>query len=239
MKRFTPVLLAVGLIILMMPEAACEKEAEGEQKSAEDKSSKMIELVEPLRDSKKPLEKVISDRRSTRNFDFNPISPKALSTLCWAGQGITSPKGYRAAPSAGALYPIFLYVALGENSVKGMDAGVYLYHPREHVLEQVADGDLRRELAGAALGQMWMSEATAMFMIAADYSRTTKKYGKRGIRYVHIEAGHVGQDILLETVALGLGACPVGAFNDKTVKETANLRGPHKPLLFIPVGHHE
>lgn len=240
MKYLVRVIVTVLAINLATAGAACQKKAEGEQKKLEDKLlKKMINLVEPLQDSKKSLEETISKRRSIRNFDSGPISAEALSTLCRAGQGITSPKGYRAAPSAGALYPIFLYVALGENSVKGTDAGVYLYHPREHALERVAEGDLRRELARAASGQMWMSKAAAMFLIAADYSRTARKYGKRGIRYVHHEVGHVGQNILLEAVAPDLGACPVGAFRDNAVKERAKLRDAHKPMLFIPVGRPE
>jgi len=198
----------------------------------------MITLSTPLRDSKKSLEEVISKRRSVRNFDSSPIPPEALSTLCWAGQGITSSRGrYRAAPSAGALYPIFLYVALGEESVEGISAGVHLYNPEEHALERVAEEDVRRVLAGAALGQMWMSHAAVMFLIVVEYPRITRKYGNRGMLYAHYEAGHVAQNILLEAVALELGACEVGAFDDYAVMERAGLPDKQEPLLLISVGH--
>ncbi len=239
MRRFVQVLVVALAITLLVPEVACENETEGKEKAAGDNSSKLIKLPEPPAGDGMTLKKALSNRRSARKFSSEPISLETLSSLCWAGQGITSPKGLRTAPSAGALYPIFLYVAVGEDGVKGVDAGIYLYRPHKNALERVAEGDRRRELAKAALGQMWMSDAPVMFIIAADYSRTTRKYGKRGIRYVHIEVGHVAQNILLEATTRELGACPVGAFRDAVVKDKAGLHDAHKPLLFIPVGHVE
>ncbi len=198
----------------------------------------MINLAPPLLDGKKTLEEVMSKRRSVRNFDSGSITMEAFSTLCWAGQGITSTKGrYRAAPSAGALYPIFLYAALGETGVENIGAGVYLYNPEEHALERLTENDVRRALAGAALGQMWMSHAAVMFIVAVEYPRITRKYGDRGILYAHYEAGHVAQNILLEAVALDLAGCEVGAFDDYAVMEKAGLPDAHEPLLIISVGH--
>jgi len=197
----------------------------------------VISLVAPLVDGKKSLEAVISKRRSVRDFASGAITQEALSTLCWAGQGITSQEGrYRAAPSAGALYPIFLYVVPGENGVENIGAGVYLYDPVEHALEDIKNGNVLGALAAAALGQMWMSHAAVMFLIAAEYPRVARKYGGRGTLYAHLEAGHVAQNILLEAVALDLGACEVGAFDDYAVTEKTGLPDRHEPLLLIPVG---
>ena len=156
-----------------------------------------VKLEKPLSEGKVSVEEAIKARRTVRSFDQGAITPEELATLCWAGQGITGANSiYRAAPSAGALYPIFLYVAIGPQSVPGIKEGTYLYIPKNHSLDQVKSGDARRKLARAALEQMWMSHPAVMFLVAADYKRITPKYGRRGIPYAHYEAGHVAENIL-------------------------------------------
>ena len=198
----------------------------------------MIRLSPQMKKGKVSVEEAVAVRRSVRDFDPKSITLEELSTLCWVGQGITNPNGgYRAAPSAGATYPIFLHVALGAESVVGVDAGIYLYISRDHVLEMVKNGDFRRALARASLEQMWMSDAAVTFLISADYQHITPRYGRRGISYAHYEAGHVAENIMLEAVALGLGSCAVGAFDDSRVAKEAGLGEDEVPLLLIPVGH--
>ncbi len=197
-----------------------------------------IKLSKPIKKGRKTLEEAIAARRTIRKYDTGAITPEQLATLCWAGQGITAPgRGYRAAPSAGALYPIFLYVALGEKSVPGFDSATYVYLPKEHALESVKKGDARRKLARASLEQMWMSHAAVMFLVAADFKIITPKYGRRGIPYAHYEAGHVAENILLEAVALDLGAGIVGAFNDDNIAKEAGVAKGRDPMLLLPVGH--
>lgn len=184
------------------------------------------------------VEEAILRRRSRRSYTDEPLSLHDISQLVWAAQGITEPAtGKRAAPSAGATYPLEVYVVVGTNGVTGLADGVYRYNPVKHQLENVLKGDLRSDLADAALGQDWVREAPVNIVIAAVYERTTGRYGDRGIRYVHMEAGHVGQNLYLQAEARGLGVVVVGAFHDDQVQKLLRLPADEKPLYIIPVGH--
>ena len=174
------------------------------------------------------LEESLARRRSVREYGSGPLSLEAISQLMWAGQGVTSEAGARTAPSAGGLYPLELYVLTQE--------GVYQYLPEGHRLERIAGDDVREPVAVAALGQSALLEAPAVFVITAVFERTAGKYGERAERYVLLEAGHCAQNILLQAVALGLGAVPIGAFHDAEVASTLGLRTDHEPLYLIPVG---
>jgi SagB-type dehydrogenase family enzyme len=154
--------------------------------------------------------------------------------LLWAAQGFNDPRGLRTAPSAGALYPLETYLVAG--NVQGLAPGVYRYRPDGHKLERLLEGDKRHVLAGAALGQRPVSEGAVDIVFTAVYSRTTGKYGERGVRYVHIEVGHAGQNLCLQATALGLGAVTVGAFVDELVAKALNLPQNEQPLYIIPVG---
>ncbi len=178
------------------------------------------------------VEEAISKRRSRRRFKDISLDQKKLSHLLWAGQGITNKHGFRAAPSAGATFPLTIYVVIG--NVEGIPAGLYRYKPDSHSLEVLSKGDLRKDLSRGALGQAMIAEAPVSIVIAADYSRTTGRYGQRGRRYVDMEVGHAGQNIYLECEVLGLGTCAVGAFNDKGVKELLGI--VEEPLYIMPIG---
>ena len=201
----------------------------------------IVVLPEPRRRGAISVEEAIWRRRSIRAYRDEAITLNQLSQLLWAAQGITDvERGYRAAPSAGALYPLELYVAVGEGCVKAdgafLKAGVYHYRPRDHTLRLVLSGDLRRELAEAALGQMFIADAPAVIVFTAVYERTTSRYGRRGIRYVHMEAGHAAQNVYLQAVALDLGTVVVGAFQDRRIKEILRL-DREDPLYLMPIGH--
>jgi SagB-type dehydrogenase family enzyme len=197
-----------------------------------------MKLIEPKTDGPVSLEKAVCMRRTVRSFTADPLSPEAFSQLLWAGYGITRKGGFkRAAPSAGALYPMDLYAALGDECVDGFKAGVYHYDPEDHGVSLVAEGDLRNDLARASLGQTWMARPPLNLVITAEYSRITLKYGERGIRYAIIEAGHMGQNIFLQAEALGLGAGIVGAYDDREVIRVLKIPKSHEPLLIMPVGH--
>ena len=178
------------------------------------------------------VEEAISKRRSRRRFKARPLGQRELSHLLWAGQGITSRGGFRAAPSAGATFPLTIYVVIG--NVEGIPAGLYRYRPDSHSLEVLSKGDLRKDLSQRAFGQAMIAEAPVSIVISADYSRTTGRYGQRGRRYVDMEVGHAGQNIYLECEVLGLGTCAVGAFNDKSVKELLGI--VEEPLYIMPIG---
>ncbi len=197
-----------------------------------------MKLPRPRNTGEMSLETTITMRRTVRSFKANPITLDQFSQLLWAAQGITTDKGYfRAAASAGALYPMDIYAVLGKNCVQNLDAGVYHYEPGDHSISALTEKDIRNQLAQAALSQMWMASAPVSFIITAGYDRITFKYGKRGIRYAMIEAGHIGQNIFLQSEALGLGAGIVGAFTDKEIVRVVGSPPTHEPLLIMPVGH--
>jgi SagB-type dehydrogenase family enzyme len=156
-----------------------------------------------------------------------------LSQLLWAAQGITHPRGLRTAPSAGALYPLELTVVAG--MVTDLPAGIYRYQPAGHRIVLIAQGDRRATLADAALGQSSVRKAPVVIAIAADHQKTTTKYGDRGVRYVHLEAGHAAQNLYLQATALGLGTVVIGAFSDQSVAAVLQSAG-QQPLYLIPVG---
>ena len=197
-----------------------------------------ISLLNPSLDGKVSVEKAIKERRTIRDFKERPLSLVFLSQLLWAGQGITDPKeGKRAIPSGGALYPLDIYLIIGEKGVEGMEGGVYHYLPGKNSITLISKGDRRKEIASASLWQMWMAKAPVIFIITAEYRRITGKYGERGIRYALMEVGHVGQNLFLQVEALGLGASIVGAFNDADVARVMGSPTQHEPLLIMPVGY--
>jgi SagB-type dehydrogenase family enzyme len=197
-----------------------------------------MKLAEPKTDGRVSLEKAISTRRTIRSFTADPLSPEVFSQLLWAAHGITQKGGFkRAAPSAGALYPMDLYAVLGHEGLGGFKAGVYHYEPGDHSVSLLAEGDLRDDLARASLHQTWMARPPLNLVITAEYSRINLKYGERGTRYAMIEAGHMAQNIFLQAEALGLGAGIVGAFDDREVIRVVKIPKSHEPLLIMPVGH--
>ena len=180
------------------------------------------------------LEQLLAQRRSVRDYSNTPLTLGEIGQLLWAAQGITDAFGYRTAPSAGALYPLELYLVAG--NVDGLADGVYRYNPKAHVLATMKAGDHRVSLARAAYSQTWMKDAAVIVVFAAVYERTTGKYGKRGRRYVYIETGHAAQNLFLQSESLGLATVDVGAFLDDAVADLLQLPDNVKPLLLMPVG---
>jgi SagB-type dehydrogenase family enzyme len=171
---------------------------------------------------------------STRVFSAAALTLGELGQLLWAAQGVTHGDGLRTAPSAGALYPLEVYVVAGR--ISDLDDGVYKYQPGAHHLTVIKQQDLRPALAGAALEQSSVSECAALLVFAAVTARTTRKYGRRGSRYVHMEAGHAAQNVFLQATALGLGAVVVGAFDDARVRGVMALPVGEEALYLMPVG---
>ena len=187
-----------------------------------------IALPKPRPKGERSLEETLAQRRSVRSFTEEELSLEDISQLLWAAQGTTSAWGGRTAPSAGALYPLEIYVATAN--------GLHHYVPQGHKVIIESQDDLRLKIWEAGLKQDAIREAPAVFVITAVYERTEKKYGDRAERYVKLEAGHACQNILLQAVALDLGAVPIGAFYDDQVQAALSLPPNHEPLYLIPVG---
>ncbi len=188
-----------------------------------------ITLPRPVLKGGVSVEEAIEARRSVRSFLSEEPEIRQTGQLLWAAQGITEERrGLRAAPSAGATYPLEVYLVNKD--------GVYSYKPAEHALEPVKQGDMRGDLSRAAFGQGFVAQAPVNIVITAVYTRTERRYGERARRYVHMEAGHAAQNIHLQAAALGLGSVPVGAFRDGEVKDALSLPEGREPVYIIPVG---
>jgi SagB-type dehydrogenase family enzyme len=196
-----------------------------------------VKLPPPTSQGKISVEESVSKRRSVRRFRAQSLSLPQLSQLLWSAQGITGSGGRRAAPSAGATYPLEIFVAIGEHGMENLYAGIYHYEVDSHSLSLHMRGDLRQKLAEAALGQSFVANCPVDIIVCALYPRTAYKYGRRAERYVHMEVGHVGQNVSLQAVALGLATVMVGAFEDEEVRKILKVEEQIKPLYIIPVGN--
>lgn len=206
-----------------------------EDQTATEPMNEKIKLPKPKHTGSVSVEQALLERRSVREYNNESLTLDEVSQLLWAAQGISDPNGfYRTAPSAGALYPLEVYIVTGR--LEGVQVGVYKYLPHQHTLTTVFEGDVRKELTKAALGQYCVKDAAVVIVISAVYERTTGKYGDRGIRYVHMEAGHAAENIFLQAVALDLGMVTVGAFYDEDVEEVLDMPANERALYILPVG---
>lgn len=192
------------------------------------KVGEALSLPAPSEGGPISLEAAIARRRSVRDYTRAPIPLKAISQLLWSAGGITAQGWFRAAPSAGACFPLEIYLAC--------EQGLFHYIPQQHSLVKVQSEDVRDALCDAAHGQEFVAAAAVSIIFAAVYERTTARYGERGIRYVHMDIGHAAENVHLQAEALGLGSCPVGAFDDKAVEDVLRLPADQKPVYVVPVG---
>ena len=197
-------------------------------------ATETIKLPGPEHSGGVSVEEALLERRSVRDFKDEPVSAAEVSQLLWAAQGSTGLRGFRTTPSAGALYPLELYIVVGH--VNGLPAGVYKYVPGSHELIIIAKGDRRSDLCSAALGQPAVRRSAAVIVLSGVYGRTTAKYGERGIRYVHMESGHAAQNVWLQAVSLRLGTVVIGAFRDEEVKRMLRMADGEEPLYIMPEG---
>ena len=185
-------------------------------------------------DKDRGLLEILQHRRSHRQFGKNALEINDIAMLLWAAQGITARAGsffFRAAPSAGALYPVETYLSV--HNVETIESGLYHFQPAEFCLEKLAEGNWGNEVAAAALGQSFLARAGVVFIWSALLRRNFSKYGHRGMRYVFMDAGHICQNILLAAEALGLGACPVAAFFDDDLNDLLQLDGEGESVIYL------
>lgn len=211
-----------------------EKYSESDDEKMNEKY--LIEMNEPRTKGGISVEEAIKRRRSRRTFTDAPILLTEISQLCWAAQGITEPQTeFRSAPSAGALYPLEVFLVIGNSDI---ESGIYQYSCKEHGLICIKKGDYRNQLSNASLGQECIQNAGLNVVITAIYERSTMRYKSRGKeRYVHMEAGHVAQNIYLQAESMGLGTVAIGAFYDNSVQEIISTPSEYTPIYILPVGH--
>lgn len=198
----------------------------------------VIDLPEPGTDGEIAVERALARRRSRREFAEAPLDITEVGQLLWAAQGITDEEhGTRAAPSAGATFPLEVTLCVGAGGVPKLEAGRYRYRPDTHELEIESLGDHQEGLRGAALDQSWIEHAPVTIVLSAVHERTERQYGDRGReRYVPMEAGHAGENLYLQAETLDLATVAVGAFDDDGVSEVLALPAAERPLYLFPVG---
>ncbi len=199
-----------------------------------DKSKDVINLPEPSYSGGLSVEEALHKRRSIRDYTGRPITLAEVSQLLWAAQGITGSKGERTAPSAGATYPLETYLVAG--NVDSLTEGVYKYQPHRHALVRFNSRDIRSALAGASFGQGFIGDGAVSIVFAAVYERTTRFYGQKGVRYVHMDVAHAAQNVHLQAESLNLGTVVIGAFDEDRVKRLLNLPDNEFPLYIMPIG---
>lgn len=234
-----PLYITLGLLLplCVLGLAACAPSEDNEpaDPALSPGNESPLPLPEPLLVGDTSLEETLEARRSVRAFRDEPLGLEAVAQLLWSAQGVSDEgRGFRTAPSAGATYPLETYLVAG--SVDGLEPGVYRYDPDTHTIALTVAGDVRGDLAAAALSQRFIAEAPATVVFACVYARTAGRYGERAERYVHMEAGHAAQNLSLQSVALGLGTVPVGAFDDDRVASLLELPRDEAPLYVLPVG---
>jgi SagB-type dehydrogenase family enzyme len=229
-----------AILFLLIAFLGCNRTS-GNERSAdvltETKNSPLAYVLpSPSNQSAVSVEEALTKRRSQRRFQSSPLSAEQLSQILWSAYGLTDGRGLRTTPSAGALYPLEIYVVVG--NVVGMEAGVYKYLPHEHKIIRTLGGDLRDALNAATFGQRMVNAAPVTVVYTAVYSRITERYGERGRqRYVYMEIGHSSQNVYLQAEALGLGTCAIGAFADDRVSAVLGLPREEAPLYLMPVGY--
>jgi len=229
MKKIIFSVLILFMLLTISSNTSCQDQSERTT------AQNLIQLPSPNYDGNTSIEKALLDRRSVRNYSEGQLILSELSQILWSAQGITDKTdGLRTSPSAGALYPLEIYIAAA--NVKSLEPGLYKYNPHDHTIALISEGDIRDDISNASLKQGAITNSSAIIIITAFYERTSVKYGKRAERYVFMEAGHAGQNIYLQCVSLGLGTVMIGAFQDETLKKVLNLSLNEFPLALYPIG---
>jgi len=218
LKNFKRKIIVIEVIMLSLSSLAAEPDS-------------LRLLPKPQKTGKVSIEETLSRRRSVRSFKSQALTESEIGQLLYTAQGISEDgRGLRTAPSAGATYPLEVYLVTAE--------GIFHYLPERHALELKKAGDFRESLAEACLDQNSIRTAPASIVFSAVFERTTRRYQQRGERYVHIEVGHAAQNVHLQAVALGLASVPVGAFSDNAVAKVVDVNQNEQVLYLVPVGKH-
>lgn len=224
MRRLRNVVLAVGTVLVV----ACGSPGTAPGTEGDPATRVRRPLPEPSTTGTAALEDAIATRRSIRDFDVRALTAAQIGQLLWAAQGVTDDDGRRAAPSAGATYPLEVYAVTPD--------AVGRYLPETHALEVHRQGDHRTATADTTFDQEWVGDAPLILVLTAVEARTEQRYGDRAGSYVLLEVGHAAQNALLQATALGLAGTPVGAFDAEALARALHLPADHEPVYLLPIG---
>jgi SagB-type dehydrogenase family enzyme len=212
--------------------------------SGGDPQGSLVDLPKPSLSGDVSVEEALQNRRSVRVYQDSPLTLAEISQLLWAAYGVTQPMedapdflrgGLRTAPSAGALYPLEIYLVA--RRVTDIHPGIYRYRSETHQMVSLTDQDRWEGLSSAGLNQSHFETAAAAIVYSAVFERTTRKYGNRGReRYVCMDLGHSAQNVYLQACSLNIGTCAVGAFDDRTLKQVIGMTEAEEPLYIMPLG---
>jgi len=204
------------------------------------KGKKIIDLPNPMDVEAGPLDVrgAIDRRASVRSYSEKPLSLAELSHLLWCTQGVkqTSPGSatLRTVPSAGARHCFETYVLA--NRVEGLKAGLYRFLASQHKLQEVDLGpDVPEKVTKGCLDQRFILSSAATFIWAAVTYRMMWRYGERGYRYMHLDAGHVCQNLYLSAEPIGCGVCAIAAFDDDVLNQALGLDGVDQFAVYVGV----
>ena len=199
------------------------------------KKKKVTNLPEPNLQSNFSLEQALKQRRSRRDFSDNPISLNQLSQVLWAAYGITKEPIYKTAPSAGAIYPMTIYVSTCK--VKNMENGFYRYIPETHSLKLIDDNNYKKIIYKLGYRQNCLKNPAFTILMAANFNKIENRYGNKAKRYTFMEAGHISQNIYLQVESLGLGTVAVGAFNEASMNKNLPVKAEENIIYIMPIGN--
>lgn len=192
-----------------------------------------IQLPAPRTTGRMSVEAAIAARRSRRAYKGDPVKLAEAGQLLWAAQGVTGAEGQRAAPSAGALYPLKIY--LSATRVAGLDPGVYKYNPDDHQLALHAPGDVRSRLT-ASVDQDCIRFSACVVAFAGVPDRLRERFGERAAGLLQMEAAHASENVYLQAAALGLGTVAVASFRPAEVGGILGLPEGEVLVYLMPVG---
>jgi SagB-type dehydrogenase family enzyme len=193
-----------------------------------------IKLPEPKTTGSISVEETLLKRRSVREYLSEHLSLAEISQLLWSAYGITSEEGFRTAPSAGALFPLKIYLAAV--NINKLEQGFYLYDSKTHTLELRKTGDYAEPLTAGTFFQDYIGEAAAILIISADYTGPNEKYGDQGKKFTWMDLGHLGQNVHLQAVSLDIGTVAVAAVRPDEIEKLLDLPGGEEVLYLMPLG---
>ena len=201
----------------------------------------VFDLPDPMQDHPKfDLIEAMNNRVSERRYSDQPLTLKELSLLLWVTQGVKEvtnrPATLRTVPSAGSRHPFETYLLI--NKVEGLEPGLYQYAALDHKLMLISNApELNEQITDVCHKQGMVKNSAVTFIWAAEVYRTYWRYVERGYRYMHLDAGHICQNLYLAVEAIQAGCCGIGAFEDDAFGEILGLEPDNRiPIYVASVG---